>query len=138
MGGVLALGVGLASVPATGGISAPAGIALATGAGVLIGWGGVELTRGIIEPGASQTRDIPEPNLSTMVLILATGGDLELAECYNDVSGTVGAVNATGGLSPRTTSLEMSKYMLDWGTAATTSNPFISCAKRLKNACSAP
>jgi len=106
--------------------------------GVAIGWGVTELLRGVVEPGVSSMPDIPEPYLSTMVVILATGGDLELADCYNDVSGTIGAVNATGGLSPRTTSLEMSKYMLDWGTSAATSNPFISCARRPKNACPAP
>lgn len=137
-GGALGLGLGVASVPTTGGISAPVGIGLAMWGGVAIGWGVVELARGVVEPGASAARDIPEPYLSTMVLILATGGDLELAECYNDVSAAVGAVNATGGLGPRTTSFEMSKYMLDWGNLAVTSNPFASCVRRPKNACAAP
>ena len=79
----------VASIPATEGLSTPVAIGLAAtayGSSVAFSTGVTELIRGIVEPAESPARSIPTPYISTLALVVGSGGNLEVATWYNDVT----------------------------------------------------
>jgi hypothetical protein len=84
----------VASIPASEGLSTPAAIGLATTAyasSVGFSAGVTELIRGVIEPAESPAASIPTPYISTLTLVVGTGGNLEVASWYNDVTDVANA-----------------------------------------------
>jgi len=75
----------------TAGLAAPAAISAATGIAVMAAFGMEEFLRGILEPAASSASSIPAPYLSTVGVIVATGGNLEVASAYNNITSAYNA-----------------------------------------------
>jgi len=79
----------VASIPATEGLSTPVAVGLAATAyasSVGFSAGVTEVIRGIVEPADSSAPSIPTPYISTLTITVATGGNLEIANWYNDVT----------------------------------------------------
>jgi len=103
-------------VAATGFLTAPVAIGAASSISVLIGHGVYEISRGIVEPSASEARSVPAPYLSTMMIIVASKGNLEVAGAYNAITSAVTTVGRVIELSAgdlEITDPELAKLILD-------------------------
>jgi RHS repeat-associated protein len=89
-GGIGALVLTAALGGGSGGLAAPAVVVGIHMSATGMGYGVYEIVRGIVEPSTSTARDIPTPYPGTLVVIIATGGDVETASTINNILNDLG------------------------------------------------
>jgi hypothetical protein len=115
----------VALVGGSGGLAAPAIVVGVHVSAVGISYGSYEILRGIVEPASSTARNIPAPYPGTLVVIIATGGNVETASTINNILNDLGllgrGLQAGGGAE--FTDRELVGFLLDAVKFYTTPDP---------------